>query len=204
MKGIITGYRTFQQGLLLKQAKGANDVFTPKQQAAADDLMISGILGMVLSAADIVGTGAQVLGAGRAAAGAAGELGPVESFEARAAGRDIEITGVNTESPHVRMTDPEGEVLYDGALQDLEDGLIRGEPHPPGEMSMEERAFVRSTADTPSSQMGTQRMERELEIAQDVKTGSSLPEGGEYVEEIVLENGHTWKRTQDGVWCRFF
>jgi hypothetical protein len=74
------------------------------------------------------------------------------------------------------------------------------------ELSQGERAFLDSTA-KPNSSLETPELELELSIAHDLPTGRSLPPGGEFAEEIVVGNGHTWKRRSDGggstVWCRF-
>jgi hypothetical protein len=44
-------------------------------------------------------------------------------------------------------------------------------------------------------------IDKELEAASKVKGGPSTEPG--YVEERVLPNGHTWRKTANGNWCRF-
>jgi hypothetical protein len=48
---------------------------------------------------------------------------------------------------------------------------------------------------------GPQQLEHELEIARQYP--SRRLTSGEYVEEIALPNGHTWRRNRAGQWCRF-
>ena len=46
-----------------------------------------------------------------------------------------------------------------------------------------------------------EQIESELSVVQRSKA-QKIP-GKEYVEEVELPNGHTWRRTPDGHWCRF-
>jgi hypothetical protein len=206
LKGIGESYGDLQQGILLKQAKGADDVFTPEQQAAADQLILGGLVGIVLNAVDLVGVGAEVNPFRKPAAGAAGELGAIERIEAKAAGHQIEIRGVDGAEPHVTVTAPDGTVRYEGPINQMEPGLGKSMPDAPGgarphgEMPADTDDFLKSTADK-TDKITTTELQREYDIARS-RPRKKLPEGGEYVEEVVLENGHKWQKRSDGRWCR--
>jgi len=46
-----------------------------------------------------------------------------------------------------------------------------------------------------------EQIDSELAVVQ--RTEPKKISGGEYVEEVQLPNGHTWRRTSQGSWCRF-
>ncbi len=120
--GLASGYQDFQQGYTYSLGRGAG-VFSPEQEEAATTLMVSGVVSMALSAADLVGTAVGTIRLARGAPGAAGELGAIERAEAEAAGAHVRIDDVSG-TPHVTVTDAEGNVLVSGSIEDLEALLV--------------------------------------------------------------------------------
>lgn len=79
---------------------------------------------------------------------------------------------------------------FDSALDDVL-GLGSGE-----------RAFLDSMANRPVAEIADEEFVREITIS--ARGGvRRLPDGGEYLFEVAAPNGHTWRVTPDGQWCRF-
>lgn len=65
----------------------------------------------------------------------------------------------------------------------------------------EEAGLLRQTEGLGRATISTSQVDAELAIVK--RTPKRLTGGGDYVEEVELANGHTWRRRPDGTWCRF-
>lgn len=133
---VVGGVRSLEQGYLLSLGKGAHDVLDPEQQEAATMMMAMGAFTLVLGAIGLkgaAGKGMKLLRGGPAAAtGAAGTTGKlIDGLEGEAGGNRIVITEISGGSPKVKVTAPDGKVLYDGLLKDMPQagfGVAKGAP----------------------------------------------------------------------------
>ncbi|HZR36535.1 MAG TPA: hypothetical protein VFA75_14280, partial [Nevskia sp.] len=64
-----------------------------------------------------------------------------------------------------------------------------------------ESQLLQGTRAKSGAQLSPQEVRSELGVAQRAR-GRPIHEGP-YVEEVTLPNGHNWRRTEEGVWCRF-
>lgn len=90
-------------------------------------------------------------------------------------------------------------------------GRTASEPHPPidetppgraaGTSASERARVLDETAVLEGPQLTPAQRAVEIEAVQRGEARPSTMPG--YVDEVVLENGHTWRRRADGTWCRF-
>jgi hypothetical protein len=128
---IYSGVRSFEQGYLLSLGKGAHDVLDKEQQEAAGQMMAMGALSAVMGAMGLrtgVARGIKLIRTGPAAAmGAAGAgARAIDGLEGEAGGNKIVISEIASGKPKVKVTSPDGKVLYDGPLEDMPQGGFGG------------------------------------------------------------------------------
>ncbi|MEU5265227.1 DUF4157 domain-containing protein [Amycolatopsis sp. NPDC021455] len=93
-----------------------------------------------------------------------------------------------------------------GALrQELNAELREVLGHPPGTAPSGSEAQTRLLAESSAIEDGaalrTEQLEAEFDIVRRSEPQASTADG--YVDEVDLGNGHTWRRREDGTWCRF-
>jgi len=120
---IYSGYQDYQRGSLYALGQGAHDVIDPAQQQAADLLMASGVLNMVVGSVGLASAGLSSIRIVRGPPTAPGQLGPVTAVEGRSGGTLYEVTGWGRANPNVRVTSPTGQVLHNGSLASYRAGL---------------------------------------------------------------------------------
>jgi hypothetical protein len=115
---------------VLSLGKGANDVLDPDQQEAASVMMVMGALSVVMGALGLKAVAAKGLklirGGPSVAGGASAGARLVDGLEGEAGGNKIVISEINTGNPKIKVTSPEGKVLYDGPLKDMPQGGFGG------------------------------------------------------------------------------
>jgi hypothetical protein len=121
---IYSGVHSFEQGYLLSLGKGAHDVLDPEQQEAAGMMMAMGAFNVALGAIGLktgVTRGIRLVRSGPAVAmGAAGATARViDGIEGEAGGNKIVISEIASGKPQVKVTAPDGKVLYDGPLDEM-------------------------------------------------------------------------------------
>lgn len=132
------------------------------------------------------------------------DAGPVVS-ELRAAARTMLATGqIGEYASAARRVAPEAaDQLISRAERRLASGVKTAEQSPEAATaaSQAEREIIASTANKSGADLTARELETEVSLVQ--RDPRRAIAEGEYVEEVVLENGHTWRRTKDGHWCRF-
>jgi Domain of unknown function (DUF4157) len=103
--GIAQGVGEVQQGLMLASARGAHDVFTPEQQAAADQLMVSGLFTIALNAAALGLSGLQAVKMVRAGGQGARAI---TSVEGRVGDDLVRITEIESGNPLITVRRADG------------------------------------------------------------------------------------------------
>ena len=92
----------------------------------------------------------------------------------------------------------------DAALlrQQLREELTEVLGHPPGraEVAKEQEALLKASGARDEG-LAHAELEAELDIVSHSEPQISTEHG--YVDEVDLGNGHTWRRTEEGTWCRF-
>jgi len=116
---LYSGIESYEQGRLYELSRGTSGVFDPEQQQAADMLMTMGMVNVVMGGIGLAASGLGAVKLFRGPATTAGQLGSLESIEARVGENNVRITGLNSENPHVRVTGPNQEVIYDGPASGL-------------------------------------------------------------------------------------
>jgi hypothetical protein len=126
--GFYQGLEAIELGRTLMLSEGSTNVFDTEQQGAVLTLMAVGAVNVVLSALDLgkLGVGGVKLiwrGGKAVAAGAV-----LEGVEAETGANRIQIAGMDTERPMVRVTRPDGTPLYDGPLEGMLRPPATGQP----------------------------------------------------------------------------
>ena len=122
---IYSGVRSFEQGYLLSLGKGAHDVLDKEQQEAAGQMMAMGALSAVVGALGLrtgVTRGIKLIRSGPAAAMGTVGARAIDGLEGEAGGNKIVISDIASGKPKVKVTSPDGKVLYDGPLEDMPQG----------------------------------------------------------------------------------
>jgi Domain of unknown function (DUF4157) len=92
----------------------------------------------------------------------------------------------------------------DAALlrQQLREELTQVLEHPPGraEFAKEQEALLKASG-AKEEGLAQAELEAELDVVSRSEPQISTEHG--YVDEVDLGNGHTWRRTEEGTWCRF-
>jgi hypothetical protein len=133
---IYEGLQAIDQGYTLSLARGASDVVDPEQVEAAGMMMVMGVLSVAMGALGIKGgaaKGIKLLRGGRAAATAGAGAGAklIDGLEAEAGGNKFVISDISSGNPKLKVTSPDGKVLYDGLLKDMpQSGFGTGETAP--------------------------------------------------------------------------
>jgi hypothetical protein len=70
-----------------------------------------------------------------------------------------------------------------------------------GKATSSERAALASAASKEGKALSRSELDAELSVAQRGTRRASTEAG--YIDEVELPNGHVWRRTKDGRWCRF-
>ena len=208
VQGVAQGWETYQQGQFFDQGIGGG-VFTREQEDAAEMMKAMGVLTMAISAFDIAGHGIQGVKMVRSGFGEATHLARIE---AKVGENRVVVEGLDGESPRITVTDREGGIRVRN-VADIEttaamgtaegaDNAIRSSLSAelgPGERSALEA--TRNLEGAAAAEAGEEVLESELAVV-----GRRKPKPiakGDYIEEVTLENGHTWRRRNDGRWCRF-
>ena len=135
----------------------------------------------------------------------------------KAAGEAREATTAKLLKPRVPAGEllPPTEPVAPGKPAAPRETPVSKEPTPPTETAAPrpktgEEAPVpsgeKTTLDATAAKRGPELSPKELDAElNSVAKGKRTPvkEGGEYVEEVKLDNGHTWRKNREGRWCRF-
>jgi hypothetical protein len=115
--GVYSGIESYQQGRLYSLGRGANNVFDPAQQQAANSMMAMGLLTAALGMVGL--KGATVRGVkliNTISETTPGAIGALKNIEAQAGTDTIKITGLDTETPQIKVTASDGTVIKEGPL----------------------------------------------------------------------------------------
>lgn len=140
---------------------------------------------VILTAADIGALASELRGAGRGALEAADRPPDIES------GGRGDVSDA-TAGGHERPVDA------DAAARSGEGGHA---PPPEHGAPAARRTVLDETAPLEGPQLSPSQRTAEIEAVQAREAQPSSVTG--YVDEVPLENGHTWRRRSDGTWCRF-
>ena len=143
---IYSGLQSIEEGYTLSLGKGARDVLDPEQQEAANQLMVMGAITAVVGALGLKNAavkGVKLVRGGTAAV--TGAINPIDAIEGEAGGNKIAITEISGGNPKVKVTSPEGKVLYEGPLKDMpQEGFGGGNfgspPKPGANLLQQQRA----------------------------------------------------------------
>ena len=170
---IYSGISAFEQGYMLSLGKGAHDVLDKEQQEAANQMMVMGAITAVMGAIGLKNAavkGVKLVRGGPTAV--TGALKPIDAIEGEAGGNKIAITEMSGGSPKVKVTSPEGKVLYDGPLKDMPQegfggGTTGAPPEPGGNLLQQQRAaaWQRLAA---SKEAEAAELERRVAVMKDV------------------------------------
>jgi hypothetical protein len=119
---------------------------------------------------------------------------------AQAAARKGDIQAVERLSSHMEASlAPEEAALL---RQQLRDKLAEVLGHPPGRAALVEgEEKLLASSGRKESGLTDAELNAERDVVSRSEPQSSLEPG--YVDEVDLGNGHTWRRTDEGTWCRF-
>jgi hypothetical protein len=170
---IYSGISAFEQGYTLSLGKGAHDVLDPEQQEAANQMMVMGAITAVVGAIGLRGAvlkGVKLVRGGPAAV--TGALKPIDAIEGEAGGNRIAITEMSGGSPKVKVTSPEGKVLYDGPLKDMPQegfgGGTAGAPPKPGANLLQQQRAAAWERLAASKEAEAAELERRVAVMKDV------------------------------------
>ncbi|HTX91840.1 MAG TPA: DUF4157 domain-containing protein [Anaerolineales bacterium] len=196
--GAFTDERTWRRGIM--------DGLVRVGQAA----IVGGLTG--LATGGVMGAAMPVLGRGtrwlwNAVVGQSIEntlerVGARETLNAaRAAARSGNVDEVNRLAAELEthLSPEEGAALRDQLNSDLRQAL----GHPPGTAQPASDAQARLLAESGALEEGLRNelLDAEEDIVRRSHPQPSTEPG--YIDEVDLGNGHTWRRTEEGTWCRF-
>jgi hypothetical protein len=110
---VYSGIEMVEMGRTLSMGRGATDVFDPEQVDAAGAMMAMGVFTIAMGLFGLKGAAARGVKLLRATRGGAAI---VEGVEGQAGGMKIEVTKLDSVDPHVKLTGPDGKVIFEGPL----------------------------------------------------------------------------------------
>jgi Domain of unknown function (DUF4157) len=119
---------------------------------------------------------------------------------ARAAAKRGEVEEVNrlADQMEAHLSPQEANILRQDLRAELQG--VRGRPPGTAETTKEEQEILRGSS-PPDKPLTPQELDTEKAIVSRSDPQVSTEPG--YVDEVDLGNGHTWRRTEEGTWCRF-
>lgn len=198
--GTMLDARTWRRGIL--------DGLARVGQAA----LLGGLAGLgggvVMGAAmPIVGRGASLLwnaAVGRSIENTLARAGAAETLAAaRRAALDGNVAEVNRLAAELEthLAPQETAALRDQLYADLRQTL----GHPPGTAAARDEVQGRLLAESGAVEDGAALSPEQLDAEKNIVSRSEPQPSREpgYVDEVDLGNGHSWRRREDGTWCRF-
>lgn len=190
---IYEGIQSIDQGYTLSLARGASDVVDPDQVEAAGMMMAMGALSLAMGAVGLKGgiaKGVKLLRGGPAAVNAAAGTGAklIDGLEAEAGGNKFVISDISSGNPKLKVTSPDGKVLYDGLLKDMpQSGFGAAETAPVAKPDANLFTRQRAAAATEAaSSKEAQALELETRASR-VKSGSKAAEFRKQAETLRKE-----------------